>query len=240
MSNPGQNPKDPNLKLGLKGRIDFWSESPRAGRTVDMEGRVDKNEMRLGRTPLLANTLNDLVWFTPAILYLHGAFQDRFLLDFAASFPQGDDVFYGFYRFDRALFAGLGAPDGDEEWNHVLFCVEKHFWEDFKKFMVTIVLQHSPKNWHAEIVHQRMEIPDPKGYGDPKNGMCEVHAFGMNGTDGILVLNYLHFPLRPKFTAFAPRASIQAFNAAIAAGVNPVDAAQIAHDKETKGEKGNG
>ena len=98
-------------------------------------------------------------FFTVAPLYLWGRLHDRVLADFVAH--QGGAVDFFHKKFDRPIFSGLLAPNGDADWNHVLWAVERPHWQPLIQHLCTAVLTDAARNLVYRYGLQELEILDP-------------------------------------------------------------------------------
>jgi len=130
-------------------------------RTVEIpRERVEKPEMRFSpAADRLFQFQDRFVFFTIAIPYLWGGFRERVLIDFIASQQQP----VGFYhkKFDRPLFRGLNAPNGDTDWNHVLWATEIENWEAFEAHICSTVLSSREQQTVVKYPAQELVMLDP-------------------------------------------------------------------------------
>jgi len=212
-----------------------------SGDTVlDANGVLQKYELRLGKAKSLCELAADFVFFTPAVLYLKGRFIDAPLADFV--YMMAPDCKFYFKKFGRPVFRGLTAPNGDVDWNFVLWAIPKHHWEAFSAWMVGITLTYADTKEVAGIGEQRFEVVDPLAADRASvwhSGLphLPVAAFGINGSrfkaGFVLGENVLMDP--PRLTMFSPEGDMKVFADALYGGNNPLDARAYHKWKESQG-----
>ena len=93
------------------------------GPPCDSRGMIVKHKLNVGFAESLA-AMTDYQFFTPAVLYLHGAFTDGPLIDFM--FNEQRDIRLHYHVSRTKIFNGLEAPsNGNVLWNHALWAVAK-------------------------------------------------------------------------------------------------------------------
>lgn len=192
---------------------------PVDGRIADADGVVPKNRMTWTRARSLADMQERFAFFTPAILYLYGGFRDQMLADFAARHPDLE-VWWGFTLFDQPLFRGLVAPDGDDAWNHALWCVPIETYKRLRPYLASVALSYEPTRWFAETGVRPVVIPDPIR----RVTSMTVDVFGFSATDGTLYMK--EGPL-PTLAKAPPSRDVGVFREAILEGENPLLAVEI-------------
>lgn len=135
------------------------------------DGKDSEERLRLGKflpkRPLtfapgvkrLGSFTERFAFFTPAIPYLWGRFSDQLLFHFLEL--QGCRVDFFHMKFSRPLFQGMDAPNGDQDWNHVLWAVEQHFWKPFEDHILASVCTDSPQQIVIRYGAQDLLINDP-------------------------------------------------------------------------------
>lgn len=81
----------------------------------------------------------DYAFFTLAPLYLASDALTK--IDFFENYCQeiNRDVTVRFTRFPRPIVCGCTTPDGDRQWEHGLFALERPLWPSFASYLRTIV-----------------------------------------------------------------------------------------------------
>jgi hypothetical protein len=107
----------------------------------------------------LAPFAERFAFFTPAIPYLWGRFADALLFHFLEL--QGCRVDFFHTKFDRPLFQGMTAPDGDADWNYVLWAVERQHWQAFEDYVLAAVVADTPRKTVVRYGSQDLMLVDP-------------------------------------------------------------------------------
>ena len=121
-------------------------------------------------------------FFTPAVLYLWGRFPDQILFHFLEH--QGCRVDFFHMKFARPLFQGLTAPNGDADWNHVLWAIERPHWQAFEDHVLAAVLTDTPRGLVIRYGAQDLAITDPVANDQSllisgEIPLCPITAFGV-------------------------------------------------------------
>jgi len=138
---------------------ELFKEGEKAGR-LGIES-VDKVEMKFPPAATSLSQFKKYRFFTPAILYLRGMFDERPLVDFQQSINR--HVRFLYHNFMRPVFSGLHDLDGNTGWNHTLWAIEEELWEKFESFMVSVTSTASVSRRLYRTVIQNVVIPDPLG-----------------------------------------------------------------------------
>jgi hypothetical protein len=151
------------------------------GPACDERGFVLKRKLPVGPARALAELAAEYAFFSPAILYLYGAFTDGPFVDLM--FELNRDVALYHHRFRRPLFRGLEArSNGDPGWNYVLWAVRKDDWAFLRDYLVSLKFCHEEHRWVVRIGERPLLIVDPlvadRGQLLPGGGV-EVTAFGI-------------------------------------------------------------
>ena len=121
--------------------------------------RVPKAKLEFGQAKSVGRFTDRYQFFTPALLYLYGGLDDRPFVEFMEE--TGTDLVLASYRFERPIFSGLAAPDGDPSWNHVLFAVEKEHWKKLENYLLSAMLVDRSRNWLCQVGATDLVIADP-------------------------------------------------------------------------------
>ncbi len=97
-------------------------------------------------------------FFTIAPAYLWGRFSDAVLLDFLQTYPSAQ---FFYKKFDRQIFRGLTAPNGDRDWNYVLWAVETPYWEPLANHLDGAVMSDRFQSATYGFGIQELTIADP-------------------------------------------------------------------------------
>lgn len=146
-------------------------------------------------------------FFTPAIAYLHGRFTDRVLLHYLETVGPVD-LFHT--KFDRPLFSGLSARDGDPDWNYVLWAVEQEHWPSLVDHLCAAVATDTPTRCVYRYPTQQVELFDPlvlsrQAVLPRMMPVVDVTVFGVQSNRGIAYLEPVEpAHLRPLPLRFGP------------------------------------
>lgn len=160
---------------------------PESGRFVgpmtDERGIVRKHKLPLGKAESLAALLDEYVFFTPASMYLHGRFFDGPLIDMMWEVQRDIPLYH--YKFNRQLFYGLEAKDGDPAWNYVLWAVRPDDFDAVRKFILSVTLSWANEKRIICYGEQAFRVLDPLVVAKPLIGTemptIPISAFGVNG-----------------------------------------------------------
>lgn len=193
---------------------------------TDYGGRLQKSELPLGRAVSLTELAQDYAFFTPAILYLHGLMTDDPLVDFLYSYQQ--NVEFYFHKFNRRIFAGLEAKDGDGDWNYAIWAVRREHWEAFKSFYLTVAVAVPESNYVNKIGRQVLHVLDPLAVDKTsiitgRFPIVEIDAFGIDGSLYRLAFEEGINPLTniPRLRKYPPTQTMVAYAKAFYKGENP-------------------
>lgn len=138
---------------------DLKTEGISIAPAISAKEKLPPVQGRLSQATTMTDLLKDYGFFTPALMYKYLPLKRDPVADFAAEYKTEVQPFS--YRFDKPIFRGLEV-NHDQQWNHVLFGVEKTHWEKFMGFMGSLAFIHpaNPKVF-VRIRMQDLEIPDP-------------------------------------------------------------------------------
>lgn len=119
---------------------------------------VPKYRMTFGSADRLG-VFEQYRFFSPALPYLHGRFNDDYLLDFMRGYPA--EVRLMWHKFSKPLFRGMQAPDGDREWNFGLWAVEADVYPALESFLLSVSLIDSDRKVTYRLGAQDVLIADP-------------------------------------------------------------------------------
>lgn len=106
-----------------------------------------------------ANSLADIpgyIWYTPAALYLWGAFNETVLSDIVSK--KEIDIFW--YAFEKPIFRHFKAR-GDASWNHGLWAAKEEDWKKLSDGILEAVQFDIPNKTLYQYALQSLQIPDP-------------------------------------------------------------------------------
>jgi hypothetical protein len=118
-----------------------------------------KFEMKFGAASGLHEFGDQYQFFSPALLYIFGRFDDGPLLQFMAE--KAPDLRIMFHRFARRLFKGMVTPDGDENWNYALWAMESSIWPVFENYLLSFAITDSEHQCVFKVGAQDLTIADP-------------------------------------------------------------------------------
>lgn len=191
--------------------------------TVGTQKRLPKRELRLGAAESLGVLQQDFVFFTPALLYLNQILNDDPLMDFQLEY--GRVVPFYWLKVAQPFFRGLETRDGDRDWNHALWALDRVHWPAFKKFYSAVVVFNEPRHLFYEVGVQEFDVADHVAYrrvNDCRQSL-PITAFGINGNH--VRVGFETFPdpwtHLPRARRFQPAAEAVVYADALKAGVNP-------------------
>lgn len=124
------------------------------------EDQVGKTEMRFpSRARTVWQFTDRYAFFSIAIPYLRGRFTERILVDLIET--TGQPVHFLHAKFDKPIFIGLDLPNGDKDWNHVLWAVEHAFWGPLVDQMCAATVKDRSRKFLATYPMQELTIIDP-------------------------------------------------------------------------------
>ncbi len=196
---------------------------------VDPLGRLRKTRMRFGGSRRLGEFAGEFAFFTPAPLYLLGVVSDAPLVDFLVEHRLAADFYFAV--FDRPVFSGLVAPDGDRMWDHGLWALRADVWPLFADFYCSLAIRDGESGRLWRVGMQWLDVADPLTVDravvlPPVLPTVRVAAFGVNGSGYRAAFKPPAAPGLglPALAMYGPDGEVGAFAAGLAAGVNPYDA----------------
>ena len=191
------------------------------------DGRVvDKYQAEFGNAKDLQQIQREWRFFTPALLYLFGRFDDEPIARFYDEIREVMPIAY--HRFDRALFSGMRTPLGNSDWDHVLWAVPAERWDQFEQYLISLlVVDHNSKTTYG-VGAQDVEIFDPV-FAD-KNSllpliipMIRVVVLGVNGSRSCIAMDTAQKDAMecPKVKSYPPEDHAKKRAAAVFRGANP-------------------
>lgn len=203
---------------------------------LDARGFIKKYPLPVGQAKTFQSFEKDYAFFTPAILYLHGNFNDTPLLDLCCL--TGTNIKFYFYKSNVRIFQRLEAKsNGNADWNFVLWAVAREHWKAVSDFLVSITLSYSESREVAGIGEQNFQILDPLAvsYAKLVNGnipLMSIAAFGLNTNNFRAYFTTDANFSPPTLTFGQPVTDMQVFADALYNGANPVNAKN--RSRETK------
>jgi hypothetical protein len=198
------------------------------GPPVDQFGRLEKYELRVGNAESLVAMQEQYVFFTPAVLYLHARLTDAPLIDAVCEFRQNIKFYHK--KFNQPIFRGLHTRNGNVDWNHVLWAVEREYWHFVFNFIASLTLSNATTKTLVRVGGQTLLITDPlaadrQGTGSPIIlPRLEISAFGINGnTFQAGLVAGLREQDPPVLRFFPPGEDMKVFAAAYYSGHNPLN-----------------
>jgi hypothetical protein len=227
--------------LGRDRRIPY-KHGFEAGSLADPRGKPILRPLRVGQAESLKAMTGEYAFFTPALLYLSGLFDERALIDFVHGLG-GAPVFYQ-HRFLSPVFRGLQHPHVGDGWNYTLWGLHRHYWSFFADFMCAVTFSYREKQTVVGIGLQELVIVDPLAL-DKKRILTAdlprllIASLGLNSNRFTYALQ-AGDPLRfvPCAQKWEASQDMQAYADALFGGKdNPVDARQTLLAQERRKEE---
>jgi len=204
---------------------------------VAREGRVEKFPMDFGKADRLS-VFGDYQFFTPAPLYLYGGLTDHVWVQFMQETNRVLHLM--FHRFEYSIFRGLEAPNGDSDWNKVLWAVTRDEFETLESYLLSLVFMDQPNRRVHKIGAQDLLITDPlfvdkRKLSDPNAPPLSVVALGVNGNTRCIGFDpNTQAPVLPRLQSFPPQEKIVKFADTLFSGLDNTQ--QATADMETHNE----
>lgn len=215
-----------------QGPLPIWKQGINVARLpIDAMGRLTKYPLPIGKADSLKVLRRDYEFFTPAILYRFGLITDAPLIDFLEEYRK--PVKFFFHRFSSALWSGLELPNGDQDWNHALWALNREHWLPFLDFTLSMAVTMADRDMSFNIALQTLSILDPLSI--ERKGMAldfdlvDIYALGAKGSEfsiGFVRSNPSAYWEAPAVRRLAASSRMKIFHAAKASGKNPVAAQQ--------------
>lgn len=199
------------------------------GPALNDNGFIDKYPLHVGQAESLAALTEEWAFFTPASMYLHGSFMDGPLVDFC--WERSINARFYHRKFQRSIFRGLEASDGDADWNNVLWAIAKEHAEPFYQFLLSVTMSFTDEKWYVQFAQQDFKIVDPLALEKatvlrtdlPK---LSVSAFCVNSNKVRTVFDVAADPLRypPRLCRIRPDPEVVVAANALYEGKNPLNA----------------
>lgn len=127
---------------------------------AEKERPAEAVRLQLSRAAKLSDLADEYVFYSDALLRLGVRLgsADPFA-DFLASV--GSDVRRISLQFNRPIFEGLVAPNGDQEWNHVLYGMPAEYWQQFLSFMGSLAFNDREFRRVTRLRPQQLSVVDP-------------------------------------------------------------------------------
>lgn len=210
-------------------RLPLSEKAKFTGAPVDAQGRLIKTRLPTRQAESLTAMNEDYAFFTLAPSYLYGMLGDGILIDFIND-GQEDCPFH-LHKFNRPVFSGLHTPQGDADWNHVLFAIPRPFWEPLTDFLCSITMSLREQDLIVRYGMQELVVLDPLRV--DKTVVCDtqmdrltIGAFCPYGNKykGYFVTDPQVPDAAPKFRLHHPTDDMQVFARAHFQGRNPINA----------------
>lgn len=184
---------------------------------------LPKRELDVGK----ARTLGELgmAFFTPAVLYLHGGFTDRTLVDYVRETGKELDLRYRLFRLP--VFRGLHTESGDADWDHALWAVPAEDWPPLRAFLASLAFVDRRRRTFTRVGVQELEVADPLALGRPGvmaalPPTAKVAALGVDSCRGVLGFRTGFATIdRPALSRWPPRPETAAFAEAVFRQADP-------------------
>jgi hypothetical protein len=184
------------------------------------EYTAEKFEMNFGAATSLAPFTARYKFFSPALLYLFGRFNDGPLVDFAAE--DKPKYLYLYRKFDTKIFSGMDCGY-DPSWNYVLWGMPLDYWPAFESFMLSLALYDPAEQNVYRVGAQDVHIFDPIAKAGTQIAGLEIVVFGINGSRGCVALANDGIGL-PTVRRYPTQADTRAFASALFSADDPVAA----------------
>lgn len=196
------------------------------GPPVDHRGILRKYSLPVGKSESLRAMQSEYMFFTPALLYLHGGFTDALWVEYMHLMQQ--DVKLHFRRFDSPIFRGL-THRHDRDWNHVVWAVHSEFWQSLADFLCTATLADRERHTVVRYGLQEFSVADPLAVDrgcivGPTTPVLTMFAFGIYGNREKIAFDFAANPfLRlPHVVRLPADSDMQVFADAFFTGQNPL------------------
>jgi hypothetical protein len=190
----------------------------------------------LGQAKSLTELGGSLAFFTPAILFLKIGMHNGPFADFQAEI--GKDVPFYHHRFNSQIFKGLESPNGNQEWNHVLFALPSEHSDAFLRFMDSIVMMKENGSGNQPLTVrvglQALQIEDPLMHDKavilpPVIPSIDITVLGADTNIGML---YMEPGTPAQLCAGSPSPRMQKFARDMVNGKNPHTESDAAYYKQ--------
>jgi hypothetical protein len=185
-----------------------------------------KYQMRFGNADRLSQ-FEEYQFFTPALLYIYGRFNDRPLLDFMQETKQ--EVRLMHRLFNQPIFRGFHTPDGNTDWCRALWAVERTIWDAFENFMLSVVMSEASAGCVYGAGSQDVQIVDPLAIDrsviiSVPVPALDIVVFGVDGSNCCVAVDHGPATLMcpPTVRIHPPQLPMQRYAAALFSGDNPV------------------
>lgn len=195
------------------------------------ESRVAKYPVDFGKATSL-NVFSRYQFFTPAPLYLYAGLSDRTWAQMMQEAHR--DIVLMFHRFKYSIFRGLNAPNGNDDWNKVLWAATKEDFETIETYLLSLTTVDQKNKRIIKVGAQDVLITDPLAVDnlkvvDPKQHPVTVVSFGVNGnTQCIAFEPESKPPVLPRLKRFPPQQKIVNYAEKLFGGF---DNAQVAAER---------
>lgn len=98
-------------------------------------------------------------FYSPALLYLYGRFKDEMLASHDDTLD--GSLVVGHRMFDKPIFSGMTAFDGDMAWNNVLWATPHDQWPALENHILAVLAYDSQSDAAYSYGAQDIRIVDP-------------------------------------------------------------------------------
>lgn len=145
-------------------------------------------DFSFGRSTTLGEMLNDYVFFTPAILYVHCFFDDSILGDFQQL--QSGDIRLWKLEFSDDILGDLGEEGFDKPWRRRLWVTRREDWIRVRDFFLTCTLTHFRWKAPRRVGFDTFVVKDPLGQLRQKpEALLPIGVFVAAGTQKEITLD---------------------------------------------------
>ena len=187
--------------------------------------RVEAPKYRMGleRLRRLSDVTDRYCFFTPALLYLYGRFNDQPLVDFLADYKKPVHLMHAL--FDHPIFGGLETPDGNADWNRALWAIAREALPAFEAYILSVTMHDTPHHLVFRIGAQDLWLPDPLAV--DRRGILErplcITVFGVDSNARVIAFDPSGKGL-PVLRSWPPQPRTVQFAKLMFAGNNPTSA----------------
>lgn len=196
--------------------------------TTRISDVVPKYEMKFSAASGLHEFSERYKFFSPAPLYIYGRFDDGPIMQFMVE--EEPDLHIMFHRFACPIFSGLTTPDGDVNWNFVLWGMDAETWPAFENYLLSFVITDTEHQCVFNIGAQDITIADPLTVDkqvilQPMFPSIDIVVFGVDSNKYAVAMEPCDDLMTPPKVKFhPPQPGTAAFANALFSGVAPAAA----------------
>lgn len=211
------------------GKLPVKEEFADRGAAAAPSATVPKSRLRCGAAGALADLAEEYVFFSPALLYAYGRFDDAHLAQ--VMWELGEDVPVFWYKGRRPVLGMPPAPDGSSDWAHAVFAVRPRHWGPVRDHVLGLTVVDRDEGLVLRYGEQRFAVLDPLAADlsvvvRPDSPLLGLSVFGLRGNKGTLAFEPPADPRvgTPRLIRLRPSRDDLAFADALLAWHNPFHA----------------